>query len=103
MKICFISHDSGLQGAEMALLELAVNLRQHKGHDVHIILPSRQGGLKERLDQAGINSTVIPYKWWMGSDKQVPARAFARTLYNGVASARLAWMLRKQHFDIIYS
>jgi len=100
-RICFISHDQGTQGAELALVDLAKNLKRHKNYDVHVICPGNKGGLIDILTQADISYSVIPFRWWMGRG------SFFGKIYrfcqNVFALPLLIIKFKKERFDIIYS
>lgn len=63
MKIVWVSHTSGLSGAEICCWEAAKGLVS-AGHEVHAILPTK-GLLTERLEQSGVVVTIIPHVWWV--------------------------------------
>jgi glycosyltransferase involved in cell wall biosynthesis len=63
MKVCFVSHDSQMGGAERALLELISGLRQ-KGVDCFVLLPN-PGPMIQCLEQDGVPFAVIPYQSWV--------------------------------------
>jgi glycosyltransferase involved in cell wall biosynthesis len=103
MKICFVSHDSGIQGAELALLDLAVNLKNIKGHEVHIVIPSCLGGLLDKVQRAGIGYSVIPYKYWMSGSERSVLRSMWKLVINLIAVLRFRRLLKAQHIDLVYS
>lgn len=103
MRICFVSHDSGRQGAELALLDLIVNLMKRYSYDLQVVLPSKKGGLFDKLNSEGIKCTVIPYNYWMGGKNQGALRIIKRTIHNLIASLRLSRFLISQRCELVYS
>jgi glycosyltransferase involved in cell wall biosynthesis len=64
MRVCFVSHSFGNQGAERALLETVEVLRP-EGVRPFVIVP-RRGWLSRELQARDIPYQVLPYIWWMG-------------------------------------
>jgi len=65
MRVCFVSHEASLGGAERALLELLLAFRS-KGTESSVVLP-RKGPLLEELKRLGIPCVVTRYYYWMGA------------------------------------
>ncbi|MEX0673993.1 MAG: glycosyltransferase [Gaiellaceae bacterium] len=91
MKIAWISHRSGLAGAELSLLEGAAALVE-RGVEVDAVLPG-PGPLAERLRVAGARVIVVPHARWVGPDRR--PGGIARRLARNARSLRpLARALR---------
>lgn len=99
-RMCLVAHDPGVQGAERALLDMAMFLRD-AGWDVTVVLPSETGGLAVLLDDAGLERVVIRYYYWMG-DGRLLGR-LKRLTFNVIALARLVAFFRRERFNCIYT
>lgn len=67
MKVVWISHRSGLAGAELSLVE-AANALVERGVEVEVVLPWR-GPLEQRLRAAGAGVRFIPHARWAGAPR----------------------------------
>lgn len=103
MKVCFVSHSSGKYGAEKALIELILGLRQ-RGVTCCVILP-KPGPLAEELRARGITFRVLPYPRWMGKGRKGSqlGKRILRTVLNLAAAVRLAATIRQWECDILYT
>jgi glycosyltransferase involved in cell wall biosynthesis len=63
MKVLWVSHSSGLAGAERALLE-GVRAVASEQISIHVVAPS-QGALTEAIASLGVPVSFIRYGWWM--------------------------------------
>lgn len=102
--ICFVSHSSGKYGAEKALLELIVGLKQ-SGVACHVILP-KNGPLAEELTGLGVPFRTFPYKRWTGKEGRNSSRGWARArrmLLNLLSPVALAFMIRRWRCDVVYT
>lgn len=98
--ICIVAHDPGLQGAERAMLEMALFLRE-AGWDVTVLVPSATGGLAALAEKAGMKCVTIPYFYWMG-----PGRFMGRvkrTAANLLALPRLVQFFRTGAYSAVYT
>ncbi|MDH5612558.1 MAG: glycosyltransferase [Gammaproteobacteria bacterium] len=103
MKICFVSHDSGVQGAERALLDLVVNLKRDEKYCLHVILPSSKGGLCEKLKSNGIEVSIIPYYYWVSGRQKNVLKEVAKSMVNVISIFRLVMRFKKIRPDLVYS
>src|SRR2546421_2984089 len=85
MKVLWVSHSSGLAGAERALLE-GVRAVASEQISIHVVAPSA-GPLTRGIASLGVPVSFIRYRWWM-SPKGWRAPYYRAT--NG-ASNLLAW------------
>lgn len=99
-KICFASHDPGVQGAERAMLDMA-QLFQRAGWDVTVLVPFEAGGLADLVRQADLKLKILPYRYWMGTGSW-KGRWFRR-LSNWRALPRLTAWFRNEGFDVVYT
>ena len=98
--ICLVSHDPGVQGAERAMLDMAIFLRE-VGWDVTVLIPFEKGGLVELIDMAGLKRVTIPYYYWIG-----PGRLKGRILrvvFNLLILPRLIRFFNVSSFDAVYT
>jgi glycosyltransferase involved in cell wall biosynthesis len=98
--ICLVSHDPGLQGAERAMLDMAVFLNA-ASWDVTVLVPFETGGLAGLVDGVGLKRATIPYYYWMGPGK-LKGRIL-RTAFNLMALPRLVRFFRTGGFDAVYT
>lgn len=98
--ICIVAHDPGLQGAERAMFDMALFLRE-AGWEVTVLVPFEKGGLAGLVDGVGLRRATIPYYYWMGPGR-VKGRVL-RTAFNLFAVLRLVWFFRTTRFDAIYT
>ncbi|MGV8125925.1 MAG: glycosyltransferase family 4 protein [Methanothrix sp.] len=100
MKICFISHSSGLYGAERSLIETIKGLKK-MGAECYVILP-RNGPLIEELKKIGILPYIVPYKWWAGKNVQL-WRRIARSAINLIMTLPVALIIAILKCDVVYT
>ncbi|WP_425074098.1 glycosyltransferase family 4 protein [Sagittula sp. S175] len=99
-RICFVSHDPGTQGAERAMLDMAL-LFHEAGWSVTLLVPEGAGGLVELVRDAGLRVQTMAYRYWMG-----PGRLKGRLLRIAShlrAVPRLAAWFRAEAFDVVYT
>ena len=65
MKVVFVSHSSGLMGAERSLLALVREAAGVRGHSVTVLTPDR-GPLCDQLADSGAEVVVLATRLWMG-------------------------------------
>lgn len=98
--ICIVAHDPGLQGAERAMFDMAVFLRD-AGWDVTVLVPFETGGLAVMVDSAKLKRVTIPYYYWMGPGHYLGR--LKRTAFNILILPRLVWFFRRFSFDAVYT
>ncbi len=64
MRVAYFTHYAHLFGANRALLELMVGLRDRHGVEPHVFLPS-EGPFVNALEAHGIPFSVVPFGMWM--------------------------------------
>ena len=100
MRILWLSHEPGLAGAELCLVEAARGL-QAKGHQVRAVVPAR-AGLADRLAAAGVSVSVVDYAWWVGTDARRAVRHRLRRLRRNIrASKKLLRLVREVQPDLV--
>jgi glycosyltransferase involved in cell wall biosynthesis len=86
LRVLWVSHRSGLAGAERALVEAVVSLAP-RGVTSTVVLP-REGPLRAELERAGARVKVVPHVPWTAPRRRL--RHAARDLASLPALARLA-------------
>ena len=64
MKVCLVSHLSGMGGAERMLIRMVDGLKA-RGVECFVLLPG-EGPLKEQLAIRQVPYAICPYGWWGG-------------------------------------
>jgi glycosyltransferase involved in cell wall biosynthesis len=100
MRICFVSHSAGRGGAEKALLELLVALKE-RGVECFCVLP-RRGPMSESLEAMDVTSAIVPYGWWAGRDRSLLQRA-RRALRTLVHLPAVVSLIREWKCDLVYT
>ncbi|MEX2602272.1 MAG: glycosyltransferase [Balneolaceae bacterium] len=101
-RVCFISHQSRLEGAERSLLELMQDLQSYQIAPYVVVL-KEPGPLTERLDLLGIPWRSVPAPWWTrktGSPDYPAAPVISRIVR---ASKEVAGILEEWQIDLVYS
>jgi len=98
VKIVWISHRSGLAGAELSLLEGARALVA-RDVEVEAVLPG-PGPLVERLRAAGARVTIVPHARWVGPDRR-PGGIGRRLARNARSLRPLARAIRESGADVV--
>jgi len=100
MRTCFISHSSGVYGAEKALFDLLIVLKE-KGINSIVVLPSF-GPLCVELKKNGIDFFINKYWWWISKD-HVLWKRIARTILNFPSAFLIALRLKRFKINLICS
>ncbi len=99
-KICFLSHSSELNGAELSLLKILEGINRQK-FCPSLIVPG-EGLLLEEANKLGIDTEVIPAKWWLTEKEKIVKQPVAWIL-NRRAVLRLARRIKKEKTDLVFS
>ena len=100
MRICFVSHSSALGGAEKALIELIIALKE-KGIYCIVILPSH-GPLCDEIKKLKIDYFIIKYWWWVARSLALWKR-IARLILNFFSLFFIACRLKRYNIDFVCS
>jgi len=100
MKICFISHSSGLRGAELALLE-AIKALITKNVTPVVFVPEK-GPLANRLQAMKVDYYLYSAIPWVTTRHKL-WRSIGKSFLAVLYTLQLAIKLRKQHCQLIYS
>lgn len=105
MRVLFVSHDSGLYGAQLSLLGLLSGLDRQR-FEPHVVAPC-EGALTERLHELGIPCAVAPFTYWVSSREAVGRPPFwmaLKRLYGWRGRMwRLAHIIERQGIDLVYT
>jgi len=102
VKVCFISHSAERGGAESSLLEL-VDALSRRGIRSSCVLP-RRGALNELLADRGVETIVVPFKWWVHRGKSFLRRARRRLPSRQIPGIfRLIRTIRRSGCDVVYT
>lgn len=106
MKVLYITHYSGLYGANKSMIEVIENMR--KNYDIHpiVIVPS-VGEVTYVLEEKKIEYYVEPYFLWVYSEESpYPKKVinfFRYKLLNLIAINRISKICKSQKIDLIHS
>jgi len=100
MRVAFISHSSGLGGAERSLLDLVIGIQSY-GVQPTVILP-RRGPLLTELENNNINYVVHLYHNWIGRNYKI-VKGLCRFMINQALVPGLIKKVREGDFDLVYS
>jgi glycosyltransferase involved in cell wall biosynthesis len=99
-KICFLSHTSELNGAELNLLQILERIDRKKFYP-SIIVP-REGLLLDEARRLGIEAEIILSKWWLTERGKKWKQPIAR-VWNICAVLGLARWIKQKRIDLVFS
>lgn len=99
-RICFISHTSELNGAELNLLQILERMDKTRFYP-SLVLP-REGLFFEESRKIGIETKVIPAKWWL-TERAKMWRQPVSWLWNVYAVLELSRWIKKKKIDLVFS
>ena len=100
IKVLFVSHSSGMWGAERSLLLLLKNLNRDLFEPI-VVLP-RNGPLEEEMLQLNIKIYEVASPWWVRL--RAHKDSFIRRIIQEIkAIIRLYRIIEKEKIDIIYT
>jgi glycosyltransferase involved in cell wall biosynthesis len=99
-KICFLSHTSELNGAELNLLQILEEIDRTK-YDPSLVVP-REGLLSEAAEKLGIETDIVPAKWWLTEREKVWKQPIS-WIWNRLAIRVLARRIAQKRVDLIFS
>ena len=104
IRILFISHLSGLAGAERSLLLLLSHLNKNKYKSL-VILP-KKGEIEKEIKKLNIKTQIIYIPWWVGSKKNIIFNFIflLRCLLLTITSSfKLCRIIKNEEIDLIYT
>ncbi len=100
VRVTFFTHYAELYGANLSLLALIDGLKPH-GVEAHVIGPDA-GDLMTALTARGVPAAVLPFEWWVSSNRT--PEAVAGRAYRNVRHLRaITRQLREWGTDLVYS
>ena len=100
MKILFISHYTGLYGANRSLLEMIEGLKE-RGVESEVVCPNK-GPLCHRLTELGVGWHIVPFKSWI-KGKYGKAGALWHGAKNLWLAVRASRKFVSSDFDVVYT
>lgn len=101
IKICFISHSSGLMGAEKSLLE-TIKVLKEEGIKCFVLVPN-QGPLVKELEKLKVSYKIFFYRGWVHFFVSPIWKRIARVFLNFVLIFPIAMIIKRWHCDVIYT
>jgi glycosyltransferase involved in cell wall biosynthesis len=98
--ICFLSHSSELNGAELNLLQIIEGIDRKK-FCPSLIVP-REGLLLDEVKKLGIEAELIPSKWWLTEREKMWKQPIA-WIWNIRAVLGIARWIKQKRIDIVFS
>jgi predicted outer membrane repeat protein len=98
--VLFVSHSAELNGAERWLLDTLRGL-DRRAYRPLLVVP-RNGPLIAAAEAAGVETSIIPAKWWL-SEKRLLWRQPIAWLWNRGSVRRLAALIRERGIDLVFS
>lgn len=87
MNILFVTHYTGLGGANIAMLNL-IQQYKNRGIRAYVILPENGGVLKEKLEELSIEYAQIRMPWWICVDEEGNRQGIQKRIKNYLGNYR---------------
>lgn len=104
IKILFISHSSGMVGAERSLLLLLKGIDRKRFEPI-VVLP-KSGSLENEISNLNITTYEIRSPWWMYGNQNMWRLLFLipyNLILEIIALFKLYMIIRKEDVDVIYT
>ena len=98
--VLFVSHSAELNGAELWLLEILKGLDRRKYTPV-LVVP-RAGPLEEAVKNLGLETHVVPMKWWITEKSGIWRQPFA-WIWNRNSVNRIADFIREKKIGLVFT
>ena len=106
MNILFVTHYTGLGGANIAMLNL-IQQYQERGIASFVILPEVSGPLKGKLEELGIPNACVRMPWWICGKEETKRNSVFRKVKTYLSNYRAAFAIRSYvyqwNIDIIHT
>jgi len=99
-RILFVSHSSELYGAERTLLQILQGLDRNSFEPL-LVVP-RPGPLEEAAGKRGIETRVVPFKWWLTEKGKAWKQPLA-WVWNLRSVIRLGRLIRSWEAHLVFS
>jgi len=100
IKLCFLSHSSGIAGAEKAFPKLLKGLAD-KGIKILVLLPEH-GPVEDILKENNLEYEIVGYSRWINGDSQY-IRRIKRTVKNLIMTIPVMLTVKKHKCSLLYS
>ena len=100
-RVLFVSHDSGMAGAEMCLLDLVRGIDRNR-YEAVVIIP-RDGPLKKEMERTGSRVVVSRTRWWVARGRKSRHELKDIVLNMPARVAPIRHLIRKDRIDLVYS
>lgn len=101
MKVLYVSHESGLNGAPKSLLELATKIKD-KGVQPIVVVPDR-GKLKRELDKVKIDTRIVAYDMCVYRGKYSVNDYIRYYKKNLIAIRKIMQIIKAENVDLVHS
>lgn len=99
MRVCYVTHDSNITGANRSMLDLIDGISN--ADFTPFVIMRRDGMLREELERKGIKYKIIPYGSTLRSPKYY--RNGLKRIYNWISIRRVGRALKKENIDIVHN
>lgn len=106
IKVAYISHYTGLYGANKSLLEVIINMKTKYGIKPIVITPGI-GEFSKKLDGLNIENYSFKYYQWMNNKENNKTKSLIKLLryklYNRIATIKISNLLKNKDIDLIHT
>lgn len=106
MNILFVTHYTGLGGANIAMLNL-IQQYKNRGIRAYVILPENGGVLKEKLEELSIEYAQIRMPWWICVDEEGNRQGIQKRIKNYLGNYRgalkISLWIRRWKIDVVHT
>lgn len=106
MKVVFVSHYTGLYGANKALLEVIINMKSKYGIIPIVIMPDI-GEFNKKLDYLNIENYTFKYYVWVDNKNDNKIKSLLKKIryivYNSIAITKISKFLKDKNIDLIHT
>jgi len=98
--ILFVSHSSELNGAELWLFDILKGL--DRGIYAPFLIVPRPGRLEEAAREIGVETRIVPMKWWVTEKSRIWRQPISRVL-NGRSIGRIAKIIAGEKIGLVFT
>lgn len=106
MRVVFVTHYTGLYGANKALLEVVINMKSKYGIIPIVIVPDI-GEFNKELDYLNIENYTFKYYGWVYSENDNKIKSILKKIryivYNGIARRKISKFIKNKNIDLIHT
>jgi len=100
-RVLFVSHESGLAGAERSLLDLVRGIDRNR-YEPLVMVPGN-GPLKEEMERTGSRVVMSRTRWWVARGRKSRHELKDIVLNMPARVAPIRHLIRKDRIDLVYS